>query len=379
MDFTFDEAQLDLASLTRDIVAGTVDAAHHARLDALPHRIDAPLMSALVDADVWGASLPSEHGGSGLGPLHDCSIAVELGRGIAAVPFTTSSALCASFLVRYAPGRTIRSLGIDAGKGRCMLAPAIDEDVMEASDRPSLTATTTSDGVVLTGTKVAVPFGAVADAFLVTASTADGDRIVVVPASAPGVHVTPVVTTGGDCTAVLRLDDVLVAAESVLHGPAGTDLVALLRERATILICATQLGILERSLELVAEYASVRTQFGRPIGSFQAVGQRLADAYIDVAAVRSTMWRAAWTSDTTPDDGDRSDVRVAVATAKFWAADAGHRVAHTLVHVHGGVGIDTSHIAHRYFLAAKNGEFTLGHATASLLDLGCELVGGSPG
>ena len=122
--------------------------------------------------------------------------------------------------------------------------------------------------------------------------------------------------------------------------------------------------MLERALELTAEYARSREQFGRPIGSFQAVAQRLADAYIDVEAVGLTMWQAAWLL-AAGRPGD-PEVGAAVASAKFWAADAGHRVAHTAVHVHGGMGIDTSYPLHRYFVAAKRAEFTLGGATAQL-------------
>ena len=112
--------------------------------------------------------------------------------------------------------------------------------------------------------------------------------------------------------------------------------------------------MLERALELTAAYAREREQFGRPIGSFQAVAQRLADAYIDVEAVRLTMWEAAWRV------AERLPAPAEIATAKFWAADAGHRVAHTAVHVHGGTGIDVDAPTHRYFIAAKRNEFTLG-------------------
>ena len=141
-----------------------------------------------------------------------------------------------------------------------------------------------------------------------------------------------------------------------------------LASRYTVGLCATQAGVVARALELTAEYARRREQFGRPIGSFQAVAQRLADAYTDVEAVWLTMWQAAWLlADGRPDD---PAVAAAVATAKFWAADAGHRVAHTAVHVHGGMGIDTSYPVHRYFTAAKRAEFTLGGATAQLRRLG---------
>jgi acyl-CoA dehydrogenase len=138
--------------------------------------------------------------------------------------------------------------------------------------------------------------------------------------------------------------------------------------RGTVGLCATQAGVIARALELTAEYARNREQFGRPIGSFQAVAQRLADAYIDVEAAWLTMWQAAYLLATRPQDD--AETAAAVATAKFWAADAGHRVAHTAVHVHGGTGIDASYVLHRYFTAAKRAEFTLGGATAQLLRLG---------
>ena len=97
--------------------------------------------------------------------------------------------------------------------------------------------------------------------------------------------------------------------------------------------------------------------------------QRLADAYIDTEAVRLSMWQAAWLLAS----GDAA-ADVAVAAAKFWAADAGHRVAHTAVHVHGGLGIDTSYPVHRYFVAATHHELALGGATAQLRRIGAALA-----
>jgi alkylation response protein AidB-like acyl-CoA dehydrogenase len=98
------------------------------------------------------------------------------------------------------------------------------------------------------------------------------------------------------------------------------------------------------------------------------VGQRLADAYIDVEALRLTVLEAGWrVSEGLP-------CSMELATAKFWAAEAGHRVAHTAVHVHGGMGIDTDGPLHRYFVAAKRDEFALGSATAQLRKIGAELA-----
>jgi alkylation response protein AidB-like acyl-CoA dehydrogenase len=168
---------------------------------------------------------------------------------------------------------------------------------------------------------------------------------------------------------LLTLDGAEVGDDRLLGRP-GSEIGDWLVARATVGICATQLGIAERALELTAEHARTREQFGRPIGAFQAVAQRLADAYIDVEAIRLTMWQAAWWLESgLPCEEE-------VATAKFWAADGGHRVAHSAVHIHGGVGIDTSHALHRYFTAAKQNEFALGGATAQLRRLGAALAVG---
>jgi alkylation response protein AidB-like acyl-CoA dehydrogenase len=139
----------------------------------------------------------------------------------------------------------------------------------------------------------------------------------------------------------------------------GTDIApAISPGRLVLGTAAQQLGVVERALEMTAEYARTRIQFDRPIGAFQAVSQRLADAWIDVEALRLAVWQAA----SRPEPAE-------VATAGFWAAEAGHRVLHTAVHVHGGVGIDMDYPLHRYFLAAEHHEFLLGGATAQLLDL----------
>ena len=127
-------------------------------------------------------------------------------------------------------------------------------------------------------------------------------------------------------------------------------------------------GVTEGALELTSTYAKTREQFGRPIGTFQAVSQRLADGYIDVLGQRLTLWQAAWRLD----EGLPADQ--AVAIAKLWAADAGHRLAHTTVHVHGGVGIDLDGEAHRYFTTAKRFEFAYGGATEQALLVGRSLA-----
>ena len=122
------------------------------------------------------------------------------------------------------------------------------------------------------------------------------------------------------------------------------------------------------AVALVSEYTKSREQFDKPIATFQAVGQRAADAYVDAEAIRLTAWQAAWRID----QGLPADD--AVAVAKFWAADGGQRVVHAAVHLHGGVGVDRDYPLHRHFLLTKQLELTLGGATDQLLRIGATLA-----
>ena len=144
-----------------------------------------------------------------------------------------------------------------------------------------------------------------------------------------------------------------------------------MRRFAELLIAcaaAEQLGVTEGALALTSAYAKTREQFGRPIGTFQAVSQRLADGFIDVLGQRLTLWQAVWRLE------QGLPAATEVAVAKLWAADAGHRLAHTTVHVHGGVGIDLDGEAHRYFTTAKRFEFLFGGATDQALTIGRALA-----
>ena len=140
------------------------------------------------------------------------------------------------------------------------------------------------------------------------------------------------------------------------------------RSATTAALALAQAGAAAASLALVAEYTKTREQFDKPIATFQAVGQRAADAYVDTEAIRLTAWQAAWRIG----QGLPADKEVAIA--KFWAADGGQRVVHAAVHLHGGVGVDREYPLHRYFLMTKHIELTLGGATEQLLQLGATLA-----
>jgi len=358
MDFSLTEAQCALAGLTRDIVTGHLTEQRLREVEAGDDRFDPKLWKALADAGVLAAALPADAGGSGYGLLEQCAVLVELGRAVAPVPYLPSVAVAATVIAQFGTPRQRDRWVRPAATGELVLTAALAQPT---GAEPTVAR---RDGGCwrLSGTNTAVPAGSVADLFVVTADTA----VFLVTPTDPGVTVRPQHTVAGVDSAVVEFDGVALGQDRLLG--TGDRIVDALHTRATIGLCAEQLGVAERALELTARYATERVQFGRPIGTFQAVGQRLADAYTDVEAIRLTLWQAAWrVSEGLP-------ATIETATAKFWAADAGHRVAHTAIHIHGGVGIDKEYPLNRYFVAAKRNEFSLGGATAQLRRIGSVLA-----
>ena len=361
MDFTTTEAAHDLGGLVDTIVDAVCTPEHQRELDGLEQRFDRELWGKLIDADILSSASASALGGDGFGVLEQVAILVALGHQLAAVPYLDSVVLAAGALARFGTAELQQEWGAPAVSGEKILTVALHGEMGEGPVR----AVRAGEGYRVTGTRTQVGFGPVADAFLVPAETDSGTAVFLVAANDPGVSVNALETTGLGSVGHLTLDGTQVDATRTVGD---AEAVAWLETLATLGGSAFQLGVLERGLQMTAEYARTREQFDRPIGSFQAVGQRLADGYIDVKGLRLTLTQAAWrVSEDLPAEID-------VASAAFWAADAGHRVAHSIVHVHGGVGVDTDHPVHRYFLAAKETEFALGGATRQLRRIGRELA-----
>jgi alkylation response protein AidB-like acyl-CoA dehydrogenase len=371
MDFTTTEAAADLGGLSRTITESVCTPEHQRELDGLDlgapparragGRFDRDLWAKLIEADILSAAMPESVGGGGFGVLEQAAVLTALGRQLGAVPYLESVVLGAGALAKFGAEALQKDWAAPAVNGEKIIAVAPDGEMGEGP----VQATADGDGYKMTGSRTLVDYAPVADCFLVPAETDSGTKVFLVTAADAGVTITALDTTGHGSVGHLELQGVDVPADRVVGGD---DVVAWLTTHGTLGRSAFQLGVLERALELTSEYAREREQFDRPIGSFQAVSSRLADGYIDIKGLRLTLTQAAWRlSEDLPADID-------VNTAAFWAADAGHRVAHTTVHVHGGVGIDTDHPVHRYFLAAKQTEFAVGSATGQLLRIGRELA-----
>jgi alkylation response protein AidB-like acyl-CoA dehydrogenase len=368
MDFSFTDEQQEIAGLARRILTDKVTPELLRAVEAGADRFDRELWSTLADAGVLGIALPDDAGGGGYGLIEQCLVLEEVGRRLAPVPVWASTTAAAA-IAAFGTAEQKQSWVAPAASGQKILAPALAEHFNPDATSPATTAAVDGDGWVLTGTKTAVPAGPLADLFLVPAATPDGVAVFLVEAGAPGVTVTRQHTTSRDSAALVELSGARVGAGALLGSVSeGQPVADWIVERATIGLCALQLGITEQALADTAEYAKSRIQFERPIGTFQAVGHRCADCYIDTEGLRLTTWQAAWRlSEDLP-------AALEVEVAKFWAAEAGHRVAHAAVHIHGGMGVATEHTIHRYFIWAKQVEFMLGGATQQLLRIGAALA-----
>jgi 3-oxocholest-4-en-26-oyl-CoA dehydrogenase beta subunit len=367
MDFTFTEEQETIAKLARDIFERRATPERLAELEGAETRHDAALWKELAAVDLLGAALPEAVGGScqvGGGFVELGVLLAEVGWSVAPVPVYATLALGADPIARHGSSEQQRRFLPGVVAGTRILSAGLQEPGRSDPAVPATTARRDGPNWRLDGCKELVPAAQIADTVLVPAAMDDGEvGVFLLATDARGVEVRPVATTNREPHADVFLDGATVSAEDRLPGD-GEQLIRSLYTRALVGLCAIQLGVSDRALRIAAGYTSEREQFGRAIGSFQAVRQRMADAFIDVEAIRWTTWHAAWLIA----HGRPADR--AARIAKFWAAEAGARVAATTQHVHGGIGIDVTYPLHRYFLWAKHNELTLGPASAQLASIG---------
>jgi acyl-CoA dehydrogenase len=200
---------------------------------------------------------------------------------------------------------------------------------------------------------------------LVSATGPEGPGLYLVELAAPGVELRQVQTTDRGSAATLVFDGALARQIG------DAELLQRVEQVATLLTCATVLGLARSATLGAASYIIERKQFGRPIASFQSPVLRLADAYIDLEAMTVTLEQAAWQLDQTR---PTALTAAAVATAKWWSANGGHRTLHTAQHLHGGIGADIEYPAHRYFLRGKQLLDTYGGSAVQIRRLGASLA-----
>ena len=372
MDFALTEDQQSLKDLVAQILSEkcTDESLRQFMREDAPY--DAALWSLLAEAGLLGVGIAEEHGGSGFGMTEIGLLLEEQGRNLAPVPLYATLVLAARTLsLNGTPEQRMRWLPRIAS-GEIIATAAIEETGNADPMQPWLSAVPDGNGWVLSGNKTNVPYGANADLLIVTATVENiGAVAFLVDPATPGISISPQVTTGTEPHAQIAFDNVRLGTEDVIGTlEKGSEIVRSLIHHARVGLAAMQLGITESALRRTAEYTSGRIQFGRPIGSMQAVQQRVADGFIDLEAMRSSYLRAVWALD----QGCANDSEI--AAAKYWAAIGGHRITHSAQHLHGGIGADIDYPIHRYFLRARQIESSLGGASLMLPSIGQAIATG---
>jgi 3-oxocholest-4-en-26-oyl-CoA dehydrogenase beta subunit len=374
MDFAFREEQVMVRDLARSILEKELSAERLRAVEASPDRVDDALWARLAEANLTGVAVPEAHGGLGFGFLELCALLEEIGRFVAPVPALSTLVLGALPLAAFGTGAQRERWLPEVAAGRLLLSAALEDADSAEPAAPATRARPEAGGFALHGRKRAVPCARRAGRILVPAATAEGAAVFLVDPAAQGVVLAAGRRSTSEPLFDLELAGVHVGPDDRLGGAEGdgATIARWLVAHALVAIAATQVGVSERALRATADYVREREQFGVPIGSFQAVQHRCADAYVDLAALRWSSWRAAWRlAEGLPAERE-------AAVAKFWAAEAGSRIANAALHLHGGIGSDVDYPIHRYFLWSKSLELDLGAAAPQLAWLGGDMARTGP-
>jgi alkylation response protein AidB-like acyl-CoA dehydrogenase len=317
-----------------------------------------------------GMGIPERYGGAGFGWTDVAVAAEEAGRALLCAPFFSTVAMAVPTLLSSGDDDVCGKYLPEICAGTLTATLALADEEGRWNQPQSARARTTADGWRVDGSFNYVVDGSTADVIVVPALTEDGLGLFVVEAGAPGLQVQPLVTL--DLTrrqAIVRLDH--VPATRVGTADATIALAGALHIARTLL-AAECVGGTQRCLDMTVEHVKTRIQFGRPIGSFQAVKQKAADMLIQVESARSAATQAASAADEAADDGPLTS-----AVAKLYCADAFMSVAADTIQLHGGIGFTWEHDAQLYFKRARTSQELLGGPELYVdLIAGC-LEGGS--
>ena len=361
MDFSFTEEQTQIKDLANQILRENCHDEFLMQHGKTGELYSQSLWQLFAESGLLGTAVPEAHGGTGFGFIEVCQILEEQGRFVSPIPLLPSLVLGGLPLAQFGTDAQQQKYLPKLVSGEAILTAAVAEESMVAALRPACSATQQDGKWTLSGERLCVPYAAQAAVILVAADTANGQAVFLVEPG-EGVQAEYVDSTNHEPLYNVQLDN--VTADYL----GGAEVLAYIVEHASIAGCATMIGIASEALRRTAEYTSDRKQFGTAIASFQNTSMKCADAYIDIECMRSTFLEAMWKlSENLPASAE-------VHAAKWWAAIAGHRVAHITQHLHGGIGADVEYPLHRYYLWFKQLELGMGGGSWQLAQLGALLA-----
>jgi alkylation response protein AidB-like acyl-CoA dehydrogenase len=362
MDLRLSEEQALIKSSAREILEAECPMSHVREMEGDPTGYSAKLWRTMADLGWMGVAFPETYGGLGSGLLDLCLLIEEMGRARLPSPFVPTVVLCGMPILRFGSDAQKAAYLPEIAAGRRILTyAALEPGAGWRAGGMQCVATPDGDDLVITGTKLFVPYASAADELLVVTRHARGGEgqltLVLVDAGLDGITRERLETVGGDHLEQVLFEGVRVAGDRVLGRVGeGGPIVEAIDRWGSAARCAEMVGGSERVLEMTLDYARERHQFGRPVGSFQALQHRCANMAIDVLGSRFITYEAIWCLD---EGLDGSEI---VSMAKAWTGAAYRRVCSVGHQIHGAIGYTREHNLHLYLRHAVASDLAFGDA-----------------
>jgi alkylation response protein AidB-like acyl-CoA dehydrogenase len=359
MNFAFSEEQEELRKVVKDFLNAKSDEATVRELMDTEAGYDTAVWTQMAEQmGLQGLVIPEEFGGSGYSFVELIVVLEEMGRRLLCAPYFSTVVLA---------GQTLLHSGDDAAKKDYLPGIASGETIATLAytepngrwDEAAVTMTATKDGDAwkLSGEKLYVLDGHTADLIITAARTDKGVSLFAVAGDAPGLTRTAL-STMDQTRKQARLDYDGVEGRLIGTEGAGWDVLSQVLDLAAVALAAEQVGGAQEVLEMAVQYAKDRVQFGRPIGSFQAIKHKCADMLLEVESAKSAAYYAGWCA------SELNDELPSVASlAKAYCSEAYFHSAAENIQIHGGIGFTWEHPAHLYFKRAKSSELLFGDPT----------------
>lgn len=365
MNFAFSEEQDLIRKSARDFVKGTSDMERIRKMHHDERGYSPELWKQMAEQGWLGTVWPEQYGGIGLGYVDLICITEELGRGVMPEPLITNVLLggnalfygCnethkSAHLPKVVEGETMLTLGAYELAGRYNLAHVETTAKQNGSD------------FVINGAKAFVPNAGTSDKLVISARTGggvadqEGITLFLIDRNAPGVTLTNVETMDHQKRAMVTLKDVKASGDQVVGSPGkGYGVLEKTIDRAIVALCAEMIGGMQAALDMSVAYSKERVQFGKPIGSFQAIKHKAANMYVALETARSAAYYAAMAT-----DENMPDMQAAVSCAKAICSDAYLQITKEAIQIHGGIGYTDECDVHLYYKRAIVSGVTFGDA-----------------
>ena len=344
MELVLDEAQTILRESADKLVERHAGPARFRELRTTEHGFDPARLAVVAEAGWLSLLVPEERDGLGLGTTEAALVLESAGRGLMTEPI--AAVMAAARAIASGPaamGATLEGLT----SGGSVILPALHDPAADDPAGARVQATPAGSGFKLSGRTGAVPGAPAAGGFIVNARSGDGNVVCLVPRDANGLEIQQRGRVDGTGHATLALNDVAVPADAVIaSGAQGTEVAAATLDLVLMGTSAEMLGIMEQGLALAVDYLGTREQFGRPIGSFQALQHRAVNDHVDIELTRSLLYQVC----AAMDDGRGN--RAMVAAVKARASDAVLSVTKSMVQMHGAIGFTDEYNASLYLRRA---------------------------